>query len=126
MTPLQVTSPGPSSSSSLGITPVVSAASEASHILKASPGNAYSVYATNSTANTGFLVLLNSVSVPADGAIAPLACVPISPNGVASLNYAPGPPGVFSVGIVAVLTSATTCFTKTSGSVTAFISGSVQ
>lgn len=126
MTPLQVTSPGPSSSSSLGITPVVSAGNESGHILKNSPGNVYSVYATNSTATQGFLVLLNAIAVPADGVMAPLACVPLAPNGVASLNYAPGPPGVFSTGIVAVVTSATSCFTKTTGTLTAYISGSVQ
>jgi hypothetical protein len=129
MTPVAVTSPAPSSSAALGIAPVVSSGSVSSLIIKNSPGNTYSAYATNSTANTGFFVLLNAISVPADGAMAPLACVPISPNGVASINYAPGPPGVFSTGIVAVMTSAATCFTKTTsggGAVTAFISGSVQ
>jgi hypothetical protein len=129
MTPLQVTSPGPSSSSSLGITPIVSATSEASHILKNSPGNVYSAYATNHTSNGGFFVLINAVAVPADGPITPLACALMSPNGVSSLNYAPGPPGVFSTGIVAVITGSTSCFTKTTTGATAitgFISGSVQ
>ncbi len=116
----------PSSSSSAGITPVISAAAEGSHVLKASAGNAYSAYATNLTATNGFLVLLNSTSVPADGAMTPLACAPLSANGVASINYAPGPPGVFSTGITAVITSAATCFTKTTGVITGFISGSVK
>lgn len=116
----------PSSASAIGITPVVSTAGESSHVLKASAGNAYSIYATNLTATAGFLVLLNATSAPADGAITPLACAPLSANGVASLNYAPGPPGVFSTGITAVVTSANTCFTKTTGVITAFISGSVQ
>jgi len=116
----------PSSSSAIGITPVVSTATEASHILKAAPGNVYSAYAVNHTATTGFLLLLNSISAPADGAVAPLACAFLPPNGVASINYAPGPPGVFSTGITAVVTSAATCFTKTTGAITAFISGSVQ
>lgn len=116
----------PSSSSAVGITPIVSAAAEASHVLKASGGNAYSVYAVNLTATQGFLVLINATSAPVDGAITPLACAPLAPNGVASLNYAPGPPGVFSTGITAVVTSAVTCLTKTTGVITAFISGSVQ
>lgn len=116
----------PSSSSSIGITPVVSTAAEASHVLKASPGNVYSAYANNFSATAGWLVLINATSAPADGAITPLACALLSPNGVSSINYAPGPPGVFSVGITAVVTSATTCFTKTTGIITAFISGSVQ
>ena len=117
---------GPSSSSSIGITPVVSAAGEASHILKATPGNVYSAYATNLTATSGFLLLFNAVSAPADGAVTPIACAPLSANGVASINYAPGPPGVFSTGITAVVSSAATCFTKTTGVITAFISGSVK
>src|SRR5580765_122165 len=116
----------PSSSSAIGITPVVSAAAEASHVLKAGAGNAYAVYATNLTSTNGFLLLINATSAPVDGAVTPLACVPLSANGFASLNYAPGPPGVFSTGITAVVTSATTCFTKTTGVITAFISGSVQ
>ncbi len=116
----------PSSSSSIGITPVVSAAAEATHVLKAGAGNAYAVYATNLTSTQGFLLLINATSAPADGAVTPLACAPLAPNGVASLNYAPGPPGVFSTGITAVVTSAVTCFTKTTGVITAFISGSVQ
>jgi hypothetical protein len=129
MTPLSVTSAAPTADPTLGLTPVVSATSESSHILKNSPGNVYSVYATNHTSNQGYLVLINAVAVPADGAIAPLACALMSPNGVASINYAPGPPGVFSTGVVAVVTSASTCFTKTTSggtAITAFISGSVK
>lgn len=116
----------PSSAVAIGITPIVSAAGESSHVLKASAGNTYSVYATNLTATQGFLLILNSTTAPADGAVTPLACAPLAPNGIASINYAPGPPGVFSTGITAVVTSAVTCFTKTTGVITAFISGSVQ
>jgi hypothetical protein len=116
----------PSSLSGDGITPVVSAAAEAAHVLKASAGNAYSAYATNLTSTNGFLVLLNLTAAPADGAITPLACAPLSANGNASINYAPGPPGAYSTGITAVVTSASTCFTKTTGTITAFISGSVK
>lgn len=116
----------PSSSSGIGITPVVSAAAESSHVLKAGAGNAYSVYATNLTSTAGFLLLFNATSAPVDGAVTPIACAPLSPNGIASLQYAPGPPGVFSTGITAVVSSAVTCFTKTTGVITAYISGSVQ
>jgi len=94
--------------------------------LKASAGNAYSVYATNLTATSGFLLLFNATSAPVDGAVTPVACAPLSANGVASINYAPSPPGVFSTGITAVVSSAATCFTKTTGVITAFISGSVK
>jgi hypothetical protein len=116
----------PSSSSSIGITPVVSASAEATHVLKATPGNLYSVYATNLTSTAGFLVVLNATSAPADGAITPLVCVPLPSNGNATLNFNPGPPEVYSTGITAVITSAATCFTKTTGVITGFISGSVQ
>jgi len=116
----------PSSSSAIGITPVVSTITESTHVLKSTPGNVYSAYAVNHTATQGYLVLLNATVAPADGAILPLACAFLPPNGTASLNYAPGPPGVFSVGITAVTTSAATCFTKTTGAITAFISGLVQ
>jgi hypothetical protein len=125
MTPLATTT-APSASASIGITPVVSATAESSHVLKAGAGNAYSAYANNFTSTAGWLVLINATSTPADGAITPLACALLSPNGVASINYAPGPPGVFSTGITAVVSSGATCFTKTTGVITAFISGSVQ
>lgn len=116
----------PNSSAAIGITPVVSGSGEASHVLKNGAGNLWSVYATNLTATTGFLVVINATSAPADGAITPLACVPLAGNSVASLNWAPGPPAVFSTGITAVVTSASTCFTKTTGVITAYISGAVQ
>ena len=121
-----LTSTSPSSSALIGISPTVSAAGESSHVLKAGAGNVYSAYAVNLTATQGFFVLLNATSAPVDGAVTPLACAPLAPNGIASLNYAPGPPGVFGTGITAVVTSANTCFTKTTGVITAFISGSVQ
>lgn len=111
---------------SAAITPVVSASLEASHVLKASAGNVYSVYASNLTGGAaGFLVLINATSAPVDGAITPLACAPFS-GGVAQINYAGLPPAVFSTGITAVVTSATTCFTKTTGVLTAYLSGMVK
>lgn len=116
----------PTSSSSGGITPVVSGSAEATHVLKASAGNLYSVYATNLTATAGFLTVINATSAPGDGAQTPLECVPLPANGNASINYSAGPPSVFSTGITAIVTSANTCFTKTTGVITAFIKGSVQ
>lgn len=108
------------------ITSVVSPSAEATRVLKASAGNLYSVYATNLTATAGYLVVVNAISAPADGAIAPLACVPLPGNGIASIDYAPGPAQRYSTGIVAVVSSASTCFTKTTGTITALISGAVQ
>lgn len=116
----------PSSAAAVGITPVVSGSAENNHVLKGSAGNLYGVYAVNLTGTAGFLVVLNATSSPGDGAITPLACVPLPANGIASLNFAPGPPSVYSTGITAVVTSATTCFTKTTGTITAFIGGQVS
>lgn len=116
----------PTSASTGGITAVVSASAENNHILKASAGNLYSIYATNQTATAGFLVVINAITSPADGAITPLECVPLPASGNASINYNSGPPSVFSTGIVAVVSSGANCFTKTTGTITAFIKGSVQ
>lgn len=116
----------PTAGSAAGITPVVSSSAENNHVLKASAGNLYSAYATNLTSTAGFLVILNATSSPADGAITPLACVPLPASGVASISNKPGPAQVYSTGITAVVTSASTCFTKTTGVITAFISGDVK
>ena len=122
MTPVQTTV-APTSASAAGITSVVSSAAENNHVLKASAGNLYSVYATNLTSTAGFLLVLNSTTSPADGAVTPLACVPLPASSYAQIDYSPGPPQVFSTGITAVVSSATTCFTKTTGTITAFING---
>lgn len=109
-----------------GIAPIVSASAENAHVLKAASGFLYSVYATNLTATGGFLVVLNATTAPADGAIAPLECVPLPANGTAAINFNPGPPAFYSTGITAVVTSAATCFTKTTGVITAFIRGAAK
>jgi len=116
----------PTSASAGGISAVVSPSAEGTRVLKAGAGNLYSAYATNLTATAGFLVVVNATSAPADGAITPLACVPLPENGNASINYGAGPPQVYSTGITVVLTSASSCFTKTTGTLTGFISGNVM
>lgn len=107
------------------ITPVVSGSAEAVHVLRAAPGRLNSVYATNMTATAGFLVVVNAVSAPADGAIVPLDCAPLPANGNVSINYS-SRPAAYNVGVTAILTSATTCFTKTTGVITGFIKGAVD
>lgn len=108
------------------ITPVFSASAEASHILKATGGRVWGVYATNLTTTAGFLVLIDSPTVPSNGAITPQACIPLPASGAASISYLPTPPALFTTGIVAAVTSASTCFTLTTGVITAFIAGIVQ
>ncbi len=116
----------PSAAAGVGISAVVSASAEATHVLKVGAGNLYGAYATNLTATAGFLAILNSTTAPGDGAITPLACIPLPGNSSAYISRGAGPPQVYSTGITAVVTSAATCFTKTTGVITAFISGDVQ
>lgn len=107
----------------IGITPVVSGSAESSHVLKATPGNLYGVYLSNPSAS-GFLLVFNSASVPGDGAVTPIHCIPINAANVAYVNFTPGPPEVYSTGISVALSS-TGCFTKTT-SPTGFFHGYVQ
>lgn len=101
-----------------GITPVVSAAAEASHLIKAAPGNLYSLYVTTSTSSAGYLMTFNAVSVPPDGAVTPVECVYVPTSGTVSINF-DGPPDIYSRGIVAVFSS-TGCFSKTASPIAFF------
>jgi hypothetical protein len=92
-------------------TPVVSAVAEGGHVLKASPGCLISVYVTNPGA-AGFLMVFNSATVPADGAVTPRECVPVGAASYQYINFAPQPPEWYSTGISAAV-STTGCFTKT-------------
>lgn len=111
----------PNASVGGSITPTATGAAANNLVLKASAGNLFTVTATNLTVTAAFLTVLNLASSPADGAILPLACVPLPASSTATITYAV--PARYSVGITAVITSAATCFTKTTGVVTAFISG---
>ena len=119
----------PSSSAAVGIVPVVAGSGVSSSVLKATPGNLYGVYATTTAA--AWLMVFNSTTAPSNGATtAGIAsgnmqdCIPIAAGGYGSINYIPGPPEVFSVGITAVISS-TACATLTLAT-TGFIHGSVQ
>lgn len=114
----------PSSAASAGIAPVVSGALEASHIFKAGAGNLYSAYASNLTGGaTGYLMIFDATSAPVDGAVTPKVCVPFNSLGSASATYQGLPPATFLTGITAVVSSGANCFTKTTGVLTAFLSG---
>lgn len=107
------------------ITPVVSGSAEATHVLKATAGTLFSVYAVNLTATPGYLTVNNTTAAPSVGAITPLDCAPLPANGSAQVNFTGGPGSTYSTGISVVLTAAATCFTYTAG-ITGFISGKVQ
>lgn len=119
-----LTAGAPSGIAGVAITPTVTAAAANNHVLKASAGNLYSVYATNLTATAGFLLVLNATTAPADGAVTPLDCIPLPASGNASINY--DIPARYSTGITAVVSSGASCFTKTTGTITAFIKGAIQ
>lgn len=105
-----------------GITPVVSSAPESGHLIKAAPGNLYSLYVTTGAA-AGYVMTFNSKSAPADGAVTPVECVAAPANSTISISFT-GPPDIYSQGIVAVFSS-TGCFTKTA-SPTAFFKARAQ
>lgn len=107
------------------ITSIVSASAEASHVLKAGAGTLYTVYAVNLTSTPGYLVVLNATSAPGDGAVTPLDSAPLPAFGTAFILYGPLQGRTYSTGITAVLTSAATVFTKTTGVITGFICGGV-
>ena len=95
--------------SNAAITPGSSAALEGSHVLKASAGSLYSLYCLASVA--GYLMTFNATTVPADGAVTPVECIPVGAGQVASIDFGAAP-DAYSTGIVAVF-STTGPFTKT-------------
>lgn len=102
-------------------TPIVSVVTEGSHILKAAPGCLIAVYATVSV--PGYILVLDSTIVPADGAVTPIECIQTG-TGTSFINFAPQPPEFYDTGIVIVF-STTGCFTKTI-SATAFFHALIQ
>lgn len=116
----------PTSLPSAGIVPVVSTAAESGHILKASGGNLYGLTATALTATAGYIMVFNSATVPGNGAVTPIICVPIAATpGYLSINYDPAPPAVFSTGI-SVAISSTGCATLTLIATGAWFTGAVE
>ena len=113
----------PTSASAAGITPIVSASAEGSHVLKGSPGNLYSLYVTTG-ATSGYVMTFNATTAPAYGAVTPIECVPVFATSTLGLTFGSGPPDVYSTGITAVFSS-TGCFTKTV-SATAFFKARVM
>jgi hypothetical protein len=97
------------------LTPVVSAALEASHIFKASAGNLYSAYVTSTTGAAGYFVCVNTTTI-SSGAITPIdfIAIPAGPSTI-GLNYNPGPTGNYNTGITCAVTTAATPFTYTAG-----------
>jgi hypothetical protein len=105
------------------IVSVQSAATEGSHVLKASAGLLNGFNATNTGGSAGYVLLIDSATVPADGAVTPKFCYALpaaSTTGASWISY----PAPFNNGIVIVF-STSGCFTKAI-SANAFFSAQVQ
>lgn len=112
----------PSAAAAAGVTTVASTAVSGGLVIKASPGNLYG-FNVVSGASAGFVLIFNSTTVPADGAVTPSRCIPLAANTGIDVNLR-GQPTHFSTGI-AIVFSTTGCFSKTA-SATAFIAGDAQ
>ena len=100
----------------------------ASLVLKASAGNLYSVNATAITGGAaGYLVVINATSAPTNGAaITPLDFCYFGANPAGcSLSHGHIPIN-YSAGMVALITTAASPYTYTSGTDTGAISGDFQ
>ena len=108
--------------------PQASAAAEASHVFGvASALQNVVLYSMTVTigATSGYLLIFDAATAPADGAVTPKYCYPVTSsgtNGSASATWLNG--ALFTTGVVAVF-STTGCFSKT-GSATAFFSAQVR
>lgn len=102
-----------------------SAVAESSHVFNNGPSLVSQVYATNHTSTAGFLVLLSATTAPATGSsVIPLDCVALPASGTAVITTPQR--NLYSTGLVAMVTSASTCFTITTGTITAFFKGYIQ
>lgn len=101
--------------------PIVNTTAGNNLVLKTTAGSLCTYTVVNVTATAGFVVVLNATAAPADGVITPIDCRTIAANGTVTVNWET--PLYLNTGITIVVTSAATCFTKTTGAITAFISG---
>lgn len=111
----------PSTSSTIGIAPVVTATAASSKVLKASAGNLYG-YTGTSGASAGYFLVYDLTAAPSNGTVTPVDCVSVPATTTIGVNYSP--PLVMAAGAT-VAFSTTGCFTQTL-SATAFISGEAK
>jgi hypothetical protein len=112
----------------IGLTPKTADAANSLQV-KAAPGSVYYVAATNETATSGLLIGYNSTTVPSAGSLTAaliVACVSLPASGTVVIDHQPGPPTNFTVGITFLISSALTCGTYTTGTVTGFMSVKYQ
>lgn len=112
----------PSASSGAAVTAAASTAVGSNLVVKGSAGNLYQVTASIG-ATSGYLMLFNATTLPANGAVTPAYCVPVSSNGTngyVAVNF--DPPKPFATGITAGF-STSGCFTLTASATAAFFAG---
>jgi hypothetical protein len=94
----------------------VSGAAESGHAaVKSGAGNLYGLYCYSTAA--GLCMVFNSTTVPADGAVTPIECVPVSANNFSAFDRTI--PDQYATGISIAFSTGTNCFNKTA-SATAF------
>lgn len=113
----------PASVSGTGTAPVVSGAAEGTHVLKASAGNLYNLTVTIG-ATSGYVMVFNATSAPADGAVTPVWCAAVNSNGTNGSISAAWPMPLYLGTGISVAFSTTGCFTKTASNASFF--GGVQ
>lgn len=112
-----------------GVAPAVSAGNVAALVVKAAPGTQLQVVATNATSTAGLLIGYNAIAAPSAGALTAalvLDCVALPASGSAVINDKPGPGTNYSIGITYLLSSAASCYTYTTGTITGFIKADYQ
>lgn len=99
----------PSAIAATGIAAVTTLTTlESGHVFKASAGNLYSAYCTNTGTVAGWMFIMNSTSVLADGTLTSgqiVDAIAIGTLSTGGISYMPGPPEVFSTGISACFSS---------------------
>lgn len=112
----------PSSDATTGVAPVNNTVAANGLVLKATPGNLYSL-AVKTGATTGYVILIDATAVPSNGAVTYKWCKPVLSNGtLGGDDWRWDPPLVFATGITALFSTDTSCAVFT-GSATAQFSG---
>lgn len=107
----------------LALTPVTaSTAVESNHVLKGSAGTFYGVQ-VNTTSAAEWVMLFNATTLPANGAVTPVAVWQVPAN--TTLSISENPAFTMSTGIV-IGCSTTGPFTLTASALCTFAGGSVQ
>jgi hypothetical protein len=107
---------------SIPVAAIRSTALEASHVFKASAGSLIDTYCLATV--SGFYMLFDATSVPADGVVTPLGVIPVGAYEASSFDLQSNCPLTFTTGLIGVF-STTGPFIK-SASAMAFMSARIQ